>query len=104
MRYERVTLPNGVRVLVKDMPEARSASIAVYVGVGSRAETKVNAGTSHFLEHMVFKGTANRPSASEISQQIEGVGGTANAPTHKEATVFPPFSPPPHYPLPLATV
>jgi len=50
VRYERVALPNGVRVLVKDMPEARSASVAVYVGVGSRAETKVNAGTSHFLE------------------------------------------------------
>src|SRR2546423_580856 len=86
MRYERVTLPNGVRVLVTDMPDARSASIAVYVGVGSRAETKVNAGTSHFLEHMVFKGTANRPSASEISQQIEGVGGSVNASTDKAAT------------------
>ncbi len=104
MRYERVTLPNGVRVLVKDMPEARSASIAVYVGVGSRAETKVNAGTSHFLEHMVFKGTANRPSASEISQQIEGVGGTVNASTDKEATVFSSFVPARHYLLALDIV
>ena len=104
MRYERVTLPNGVRVLVKDMPEARSASIAVYVGVGSRSETKVNAGTSHFLEHMVFKGTANRPSASEISQQIEGVGGTANASTDKEATVFSSFVPARHYLLALDIV
>jgi predicted Zn-dependent peptidase len=104
MRYERVTLPNGVRVLVKDMPEARSASIAVYVGVGSRSETKVNAGTSHFLEHMVFKGTANRPSASEISQQIEGVGGTVNASTDKEATVFSSFVPARHYLLALDIV
>ena len=104
MRYERVTLPNGVRVLVKDMPEARSASIAVYVGVGSRAETKRNAGTSHFLEHMVFKGTANRPSASEISQQIEGVGGTVNASTDKEATVFSSFVPARHYLLALDVV
>src|SRR6059058_5105945 len=104
MRYERVTLPNGVRVLVKDMPEARSASIAVYVGVGSRAETKVNAGTSHFLEHMVFKGTANRPSASEISQQIEGVGGSVNASTDKEATVFSSFVPARHYLLALDVV
>ena len=104
MRYERVTLPNGVRVLVKDMPEARSASIAVYVGVGSRSETRVNAGTSHFLEHMVFKGTANRPSASEISQQIEGVGGTANASTDKEATVFSSFVPARHYLLALDIV
>ncbi len=104
MRYERVELPNGVRVLVKDMPEARSASIAVYVGVGSRSETKINAGTSHFLEHMVFKGTANRPSASEISQQIEGVGGTVNAATDKEATVFSSFVPARHYLLALDIV
>ena len=104
MEYERVTLPNGVRVLVKDMPEARSASIAVYVGVGSRSETKINAGTSHFLEHMVFKGTANRPSASEISQQIEGVGGTVNASTDKEATVFSAFVPARHYLLALDIV
>ncbi len=104
MRYERVALPNGVRVLVKDMPEARSASIAVYVGVGSRSETKINAGTSHFLEHMVFKGTANRPSASEISQQIEGVGGTVNAATDKEATVFSSFVPARHYLLALDIV
>src|SRR5436190_8159747 len=86
------------------MPEARSASIAVYVGVGSRAETKVNAGTSHFLEHMVFKGTANRPSASEISQQIEGVGGSVNASTDKEATVFSSFVPARHYLLALDVV
>jgi predicted Zn-dependent peptidase len=104
MRYERVVLPNGVRVLVTDMPEARSASIAVYVGVGSRAETKANAGTSHFLEHMVFKGTANRPSASEISQQIEGVGGSVNASTDKEATVFSSFVPARHYLLALYVV
>lgn len=104
MRYERVALPNGVRVLVKDMPEARSASVAVYVGVGSRAESKVNAGTSHFLEHMVFKGTANRPSASEISQQIEGVGGSVNASTDKEATVFSSFVPARHYLLALDVV
>jgi predicted Zn-dependent peptidase len=104
MRYERVVLPNGVRVLVKDMPEARSASIAVYVGVGSRSETKIDAGTSHFLEHMVFKGTANRPSASEISQQIEGVGGTVNASTDKEATVFSSFVPARHYLLALDIV
>ncbi|MEA2661984.1 MAG: hypothetical protein QOH08_1556 [Chloroflexota bacterium] len=104
MRYERVVLPNGVRVLVKDMPEARSASIAVYVGVGSRAETKADAGTSHFLEHMVFKGTAIRPSASEISQQIEGVGGSVNASTDKEATVFSSFVPARHYLLALDVV
>ena len=104
MNYERVTLDNGVRVLIQDMPDARSASIAVYVGVGSRAETKANAGTSHFLEHMVFKGTASRPSASEISQQIEGVGGSVNASTDKEATVFSSFVPARHWLLALDVV
>ncbi|HET8569754.1 MAG TPA: pitrilysin family protein [Candidatus Limnocylindria bacterium] len=88
MRYEKVTLPNGLRVLVSEMPEARSVSISIYVGVGSRAESREDAGTSHFLEHMVFKGTAKRPTAQEISQAIEGVGGVANASTDKECTVF----------------
>ena len=86
------------------MPDARSASVVVYVGVGSRAETKANAGSSHFLEHMVFKGTANRPSASEISQQIEGVGGSVNASTDREATVFSAFVPARHHLLALDIV
>ena len=104
MDHERVTLSNGVRVLISEMPEARSVSVAVYVGVGSRSESKLNAGTSHFLEHMVFKGTANRPTASEISQQIEGVGGSVNASTDKEATVFSAFVPARHYLLALDVV
>lgn len=104
MDHERVTLGNGVRVLISEMPEARSVSVAVYVGVGSRSESKLNAGTSHFLEHMVFKGTAKRPTASEISQQIEGVGGSVNASTDKEATVFSAFVPARHYLLALDVV
>ncbi len=104
MDHERTTLANGVRVLISEMPEARSVSVAVYVGVGSRSESKLNAGTSHFLEHMVFKGTANRPTASEISQQIEGVGGSVNASTDKEATVFSAFVPARHYLLALDIV
>ena len=70
------------------MPETRSVSAAVYVGVGSRVETKEDAGTSHFLEHMVFKGTAKRPTAADISQEIESRGGVVNASTDKEVTVF----------------
>src|SRR5436309_5005909 len=70
------------------MPETRSVSAAVYVGVGSRVETKDDAGTSHFLEHMVFKGTAKRPTAADISQEIESRGGAVNAATDKEVTVF----------------
>lgn len=104
MDHQRITLANGVRVLISEMPEARSVSVAVYVGVGSRSESKLNAGTSHFLEHMVFKGTANRPTASEISQQIEGVGGSVNASTDKEATVFSAFVPARHYLLALDVV
>src|SRR5207244_926385 len=65
-----------------------SVSLAVYVGVGSRIETKDDAGTSHFLEHMVFKGSAKRPTAADISQVIESKGGVVNASTDKEVTVF----------------
>jgi len=77
-----------VRVLVAEMPEARSASISVFVGAGSRMEDRTNAGTGHFLEHIVFKGTAKRPTAAEISQDIESRGGAVNAATDKEVTVF----------------
>jgi predicted Zn-dependent peptidase len=88
MEYRKVTLPNGLRVLVSEMPEMRSVSLFVYVGIGSRIETKDDAGTSHFLEHMVFKGSAKRPTAAEISQVIESKGGVVNASTNKEVTVF----------------
>src|SRR5437868_6148948 len=88
MEYRKVTLPNGLRILVSEMPETRSVSLAVYVGVGSRIETKEDAGTSHFLEHMVFKGSAKRPTAADISQVIESKGGVVNASTDKEVTVF----------------
>ena len=88
MEYRKVTLSNGLRILVGEMPETRSVSIAVYVGIGSRIETKDDAGTSHFLEHMVFKGSAKRPTAADISQVIESKGGVVNASTDKEVTVF----------------
>jgi predicted Zn-dependent peptidase len=88
MEYRKVTLPNGLRVLVGEMPETRSVSLAVYVGIGSRIETKDDAGTSHFLEHMVFKGSEKRPTAADISQAIESKGGVVNASTEKEVTVF----------------
>jgi len=88
MEYEKRVLPNGVRVLVSEMPEAASASISVFVGAGSRLEDRKNAGTGHFLEHIVFKGTAKRPTAAEISQEIESKGGVVNAATDKEVTLF----------------
>ncbi len=88
MDHQKRVLANGVRVLVAEMPEARSASIAVFVGAGSRMESRKDAGTGHFLEHIVFKGTAKRPTAAEISQEIESRGGVVNAATDKEVTVF----------------
>lgn len=88
MRYERTVLPNGLRVLVSPMPEMRSTTVAVVVGAGSRHERREESGVSHFMEHMVFKGTAKRPTAQEISQTIEGLGGLINASTDKEVTVF----------------
>src|SRR5258705_97999 len=79
VEYLKRTLPNGVRILVSEMPETRSASLAVFVGAGSRMESRKDAGTSHFLEHMVFKGTAKRPTAADISMEIESRGAVVNA-------------------------
>ena len=104
MNYTRTQLPNGMRLLVAPMPETRSVSITMYVGVGSRAETKVNAGTSHFLEHMLFKGTAKRPSAAEISYAVEALGGSVNASTDREVTVFTSRVPARHYLIALDVV
>src|SRR5436853_1458677 len=104
MEYRKVTLPNGLRVLVSEMPETRSVSLAVYVGVGSRIETKDDAGTSHFLEHMVFKGSAKRPTAADISQVIESKGGVVNASTDKEVTVFWSRVPARHYLVALGVI
>jgi len=88
MEYVKRTLSNGVRVLVSEMPETRSASLAIFVGAGSRMEGRAEAGTSHFLEHILFKGTAKRPTAADISIEIESRGGVVNAATDKEVTVF----------------
>ena len=88
MKYERTVLDNGIRVLVAPMPEARSVTVGVVVGAGSRYERREESGISHFVEHMVFKGSAKRPTASEISQAIESLGGNVNASTDKEVTVF----------------
>src|SRR5437763_16983846 len=102
MEYRKVTLPNGLRILVSEMPETRSVSLAVYVGVGSRIETKDDAGTSHFLEHMVFKGSAKRPTAADRRQVIEGKGGAVSASPDKEANVFCSRGPARHHPVALS--
>lgn len=81
------TLASGTAVVTDPMPGAYSASIAVWVGVGSRDETDGDAGISHFLEHLAFKGTMSR-SARDINRAIDGLGGEFNAYTSKESTVY----------------
>lgn len=70
------------------MPHTRSASISVFLAAGARYESEEIAGVSHFVEHMLFKGTTLRPTPKEISEAIEGVGGVLNAATDKELTVY----------------
>jgi len=70
------------------MPHTHSVGIGIFIGVGSRYEAETQAGVSHFIEHLCFKGTQKRPTAREISEAIEGVGGILNGGTDKELTVY----------------
>jgi predicted Zn-dependent peptidase len=83
----RTVLPGGLRIVTEAMPGVRSASVGVWVPVGSRDETPALAGSSHFLEHLLFKGTAAR-SALDIATAMDTVGGEFNAFTEKEHTCF----------------
>ncbi|HEV2344531.1 MAG TPA: pitrilysin family protein [Actinocrinis sp.] len=83
----RTVLPGGIRVITEAMPSVRSVTLGVWVGVGSRDEGPESAGASHYLEHLLFKGTARR-SALDISASIEAVGGEINAFTTKEYTCY----------------
>ena len=83
----RTVLPNGLRVLTEAVPAMRSVSFGIWVAVGSRDETRHLSGVSHFLEHLLFKGTQRR-TALEISSAIEAVGGETNAFTTKEYTCY----------------
>lgn len=86
--YEKTTLDNGLRILSSTMPHTRAVSIGFFIGVGSRFEDEEENGISHFLEHMLFKGTEKRPTAREIAEAIEGVGGAINATTGRELTTY----------------
>jgi predicted Zn-dependent peptidase len=81
-------LPNGLRVLVAPMPHTRSATVALFFGMGARYEAASEQGIAHLVEHMLFKGSARYPTAQIISETIEGVGGILNAATDKELTVY----------------
>lgn len=88
MQYKRTLLNNGLRLLMAPMPGMRSASIALFFTVGSRHESRPIAGVSHFIEHMLFKGTQHYPTARHISEAIEGIGGNFNGSTSKELTNY----------------
>jgi len=83
----RTVLPGGLRVVTEDVPGARSAAVGVWVGVGSRDETAALSGASHFLEHLLFKGTRTR-SALDIAVAVDAVGGDLNAFTAREHTCY----------------
>jgi predicted Zn-dependent peptidase len=83
----KAVLPSGLRIVTEELPTVRSAAFGVWVNVGSRDESPSVAGASHFLEHLLFKGTKRR-TAMEISSTIEAVGGEMNAFTGKEYTCF----------------
>ena len=85
--YNRQVLSNGMVVLTERMPSVKSASVGVWVRVGSRDEAPEEAGVSHFIEHMLFKGT-DRRSAEEIARAVDAVGGTLDAFTSRESTCF----------------
>src|SRR5713226_4155530 len=84
---EVTALPNGIRVVTEQMPHVRSVSLGIWIGTGSRRETPEENGISHFIEHMVFKGTKNR-SAEEIARSVDSIGGGLDAFTSKELVSY----------------
>ena len=86
-RVSRTVLPGGLRVVTEFLPAVRSVALGIWVGVGSRDEDRAHAGATHYLEHLLFKGTRRR-TALEISAQMDAVGGEMNAFTAKEYTCY----------------
>lgn len=86
--YQKTTLDNGLRVISSTMPHTHSVCIAIFINIGSRYESNEEAGTSHFIEHVLFRGTEKRPTPRDISEAIEGVGGVLNGATDKELTFY----------------
>lgn len=84
----KVVLPNGLRIYTDEMPHTHSVSMGIFTQVGSRYENARLTGISHFLEHMFFKGTAKYPTAKDLSEAIEGIGGYINASTSYDTTCY----------------
>jgi predicted Zn-dependent peptidase len=87
MLHETV-LENGLRILTFTMTQTQAVSVTLFIGTGSRYERDEVTGISHFIEHMLFKGTTSRPTARHISEAIEGIGGYSNAYTDHETTTY----------------
>jgi predicted Zn-dependent peptidase len=85
--YRKLILDNGIRLVTERIPTLKSVTIGIWVDVGSRDEVPAEAGYSHFIEHMFFKGTTTR-TATDISKEIDGLGGEINAFTTRETTTF----------------
>jgi predicted Zn-dependent peptidase len=88
MNYKKTTLKNGLRIITAPMKDTQTATIFVMVGVGSRYETDKERGISHFIEHMMFKGTKKRPNTQAIANELDAIGGEFNAFTGKTATAY----------------
>jgi predicted Zn-dependent peptidase len=88
MDYNKTTLKNGLRILTVPVKGTQTATVMLMVGVGSRFESEKQAGLSHFIEHMLFKGTSNRPTAQSISEELDAIGGEFNAFTAKDKTAY----------------
>ncbi|MDQ2805674.1 MAG: insulinase family protein, partial [Chloroflexota bacterium] len=97
----KTLLDNGVRVVTTAMPHTRSASLLIFFKVGARYEAQPLSGISHYIEHMLFKGTHTRPTPQEISEAIEGLGGSLNALTDREYTSYSAVVPSRHFGLAL---
>ena len=85
--YEKLTLPNGVRIVYEHIDHVRSISAGIFVGVGSRYERPAENGAAHYIEHMLFKGTATR-TATELAFEMDAIGGQINACTTRDSTCF----------------
>ncbi|MFA5994210.1 MAG: pitrilysin family protein, partial [Parcubacteria group bacterium] len=88
MNYKKTTLKNGLRIITVPMTGTQTATVIVMTGVGSRYETESEAGLSHFIEHMMFKGTQKRPTTLVIAEELDAIGGEYNAFTSKDATAY----------------
>ncbi len=86
--HQKFTLNNGLRIITSENSSAKSTSVSLFIKVGSRYETEKLCGISHFVEHMLFKGTEKRPNGLKISESIEGIGGIINAEAGKEVTLY----------------